>query len=96
MALYKMTEWESTCSHQWYCNDVSNLAHGSGEWYHAARACNLTPAAFIEMLVKDFHPDKIQYFKDKNVLVYSWNNQVDMRKLKNYVNKQARLNNYQI
>ena len=95
MAVYKMTEFQGS-SGMWYCNDMSNLAGGSGAWYNAARAWGLSPAAFIEMLIKDFHPDNISYSLDKNVLVYSWKSQVSMRAFKNRTNADARKHNFQI
>ena len=93
MTVFKMTEWQGS-SGMWYCNDVSNLAGGSGDWWNAARAWNLPPVKFIEMLIKDFHPDKISYSLDKNVLTYCWKSQVHMRSFKNACNRQARLHNY--
>ena len=93
MGLYKPTDFQGS-SGQWYCNDVSNLAGGSGNWWNAARAWGVSPAAFIEMLIKDFHPDKISYSLDKNVLVFSWNSQIDMRAFKNATAREARKRNF--
>lgn len=93
MAVFKMTEWQGS-SGIWYCNDVSNFANGSGNWWNAARAWNLSPAAFIEFLIKEFKPDIISYSQDKNVLVYGWKSQINMRIYKNATNKAARKNNY--
>lgn len=93
MGIFKLVEFQGN-SGMWYCSDPSNFAGGSGNWWNAARAWNLSPAAFIEMLIKDFHPDNISYSLDKNVLVYSWKSQVDMRAYKNATNRQARLHNY--
>jgi hypothetical protein len=93
--VYKMTEFQGS-SGLWYCNDVSNLAGGSGNWWNAARAWNLTPAAFIEKLIKDYKPDKISYSMDKNVLTFGWKSQVSMRLFKNHTNAQARKNNFNI
>lgn len=93
MAVYKMVEWEGS-SGMWYCNDTSNLVNGSGNWWNAARAWGLSPAAFIEMLIKDFQPDKISYSLDKNILIFGWKSQVKLRKYKNNLNRQARKVNY--
>lgn len=95
MAVFKLVEFQGS-SGMWYCSDPSNFANGSGNWWNAARAWNLSPAAFIEMLIKDFHPDNISYNKDKNVLVYSWKSQISMRHFKNACNAQARKNNFNI
>ena len=93
--IYKMVEWEGS-SGIWYCNDVSNLAGGSGNWWNAARAWNLTPADFIKLLITKYKPDIFSYSMDKNVLIYGWKNQNNMRVIKNACNAQARKNNFQI
>lgn len=94
MAVYKMTEWESTASGLWYCNDISNIGNGSGNWWNAARACNISPAAFIELLVTQFCPDYCFYNQEKNFLFWAWKDKESMRKFKNYINRKARENNY--
>lgn len=96
MAVYKMTEWQSTVTELWYCNDVSNISGGSGNWWNAARACNIPPAAFVEMLVSQFHPDYCSYSEEKNFLYWAWKDKESMRKFKNYINRKARENNFQI
>jgi len=94
MAVWKAVEWES--AGLWHCNDTSNLVNGSSNWVHQARIWQLSPAAFIEFLIKEYKPDYISYRLDKNILLFSWKNQIDMRKYKNKLNAQARKVNYQI
>ena len=95
MAVFKLVEFQGS-SGMWYCSDPSNFAGGSGNWWNVARAWNLTPAAFIEKLIKEYKPDNISYNEDKNVLVYSWKSQISMRNFKNQTNAAARRNNFQI
>lgn len=84
--LYKATEWQSA-SGKWFCNDIEELAGIGSLWWVPARMLNLTPAQYIEMLVKDFKPD---YLKFDKILIFSWNSQSNMRKYKNFINAEAR------
>jgi len=93
--LYKMTEWQSS-SGLWYCNCVDDLAHNSGVWYLPARILDLTPAAYIEYMIKNFKPDRIYADKESCFISFSWKNQADMRLWKNFINKKAREKNFQI
>lgn len=95
MAVWKASEWQSD-SGLWHCNDVSKLASGSSNWWHQARIWQLSPADFINFLIKEYKPDKIYYSLDKNILCFSWKSQVSMRTYKNKLNAQARKINYQI
>ena len=95
MGIFKLVEWESP-SGLWYCNDTSNLAGGSGDWWNCARACNLAPVDFIEMLIKEFKPDVFSYNPEKNVAVWAWKDKESMRRMKNSINRQARNNNFYI
>jgi len=93
--LFKMTEWQSA-SGNWYCGCVDNLAGDSGAWYLPARILNITPVAFIELLITKFKPDDVWYSKEKCILVYSWKSQTKMRAYKNWLNAEARKKNFQI
>ena len=88
----KYSSWQSPTGY-WYCNDTSNLAAGSGEWWIPARILGISPADFIELLVKDFKPDHISFNK---ILIFSWKDQSKMRAYKNWINAQARKVNFQI
>lgn len=87
--LLKYVEWNDGMGN-WLCNDTSDLCSIRALWWAPARMLNLSPAAFVEMLIRDFKPDKIQYFEEADVLVYSWKSQTAMRKYKNWLNAQAR------
>ena len=93
--LYKMTEWSSP-SGFWHCNCIDDLGHNSGVWYLPARILDLSPAAYIEYVIKNFKPDDIYANKEKCFISFSWKKQEDMRKFKNYINKKAREKNFQI
>ena len=92
--LYEVSEWQSTGSGLYYCNNVKDIAHGSGNWWIPARILNLTPAAFVEFLIKEYKPDKISYNEEKNFLYYAWTTPENCHKWKLYINKQARKVNY--
>lgn len=87
--LLKYSEWQGS-SGVWYCNDVEDLANGSGRWWIPARMLGLSLDKYVEMLIKDFKVDSILYSQEKDVLIYSWNKQADMRKFKNWLNAAAR------
>ena len=92
--IWKAEEWESESG--WHCNCVSNLVNGSSYWWHQARIWQLTPADFIEFLIKEYKPDNISYSVGPNLLIFSWREQNKMRIYKNRLNAQARKVNYQI
>ena len=83
--LLRFEEWR--CGERWHCNDVSDLAHDSGAWWHACRALNISPKDFVLLLINEFKCPHISFHN--GFLSYSWNNQADMRKFKNYINKKA-------
>ena len=91
--LLKYTEWQGA-SGQWYCNDTSDLSSPRSLWWAPARMLNISPADFVQLLIRDFHPDHIIYNQEQDVLIYSWNNINSMRKFKNWLNAQARKHNY--
>ena len=88
MHLLKYDEWKGVNS--WYCNDTSDLQSIGALWWAPARMLNISPADFVKLLIDQFHPDYILYSQEKDVLVYSWRKQEDMRKFKNWLNAQAR------
>ena len=91
--LLKYVEWQDA-SGSWLCNDTSDLCSIRAKWWAPARMLNSSPAEFVQLLIEQFHPDRIKYFQDTDVLVYSWKNINDMRKYKNWLNAQARKHNF--
>ena len=49
---------------------------------------------YVNLLITKFKPDNISYNQEKNVLIYSWKKQSDMRKFKNWLNAEARKKNF--
>lgn len=92
--ILKYSEWESESG--WHCNDLEDLAHGSAKWWLPARMMNLTPAAYLEWVIKNYKPDTIKYSDDCSLVYWSWKSQVAMRKFKNDMNAMARKSGYMI
>ena len=90
--LLKYVEWGEAGA--WYCNDTSDLCSIRAKWWAPARMLNISPAEYVQLLIDKFHPDRIKYFEEADVLVYSWRKQADMRIFKNWLNAQARKYNY--
>lgn len=91
--LYKSSEWESASG--WNCNCVDDLAGWAGLWYTPARILNISPAAFVELLITQYNA-KIYYNEKTCFVSYYWEKQDDMRKFKNFINRKAREVNFQI
>lgn len=66
--IYKTSEWQTAAG--WYVNDTSDLVGQAGLWYIPARLLNMTPAQYIEWLVKEYQPDRIIF---DEILIFSWN-----------------------
>ena len=94
MHLLRYNEWEQ--SGYWYCNDTKELAGSAGLWWIPARLLGITPAEYVELLIKRFKPDKIKYYQEQDVLIYAWKSQTAMRKFKNWLNAEARKKNFVI
>lgn len=90
--LLRYEEWGSSGS--WYCNDTSDLCSVRALWWAPARMLNISPAEYVQLLIERFHPDRIKYFEDRDVLIYSWKRLDDCRKFKNWLNVEARKRNF--
>ena len=95
MAVWQMKSWQSPTGY-FHCGCVDKLSENSNAWWIPARILNISPAAFVELLIKEYHPEKISYNKDKNLLLYSFKNELDMKKFMRMINAKARQINYQI
>jgi hypothetical protein len=91
--VYYCEEWE-TPTKRWHCGDVKDLANGSNLWWHPCNLLGATPADFVLLLVNEYNVSHITYNSKDNVLLYSWDNQADMRRFKNYINAKARQLNF--
>lgn len=87
--ILKFTEWQSA-SGQWYTNDTSDLAHGSGYWWHAPRMLGIEFTDYVLMLKEKFNVTNFHYNKDKNVLIWYWDNYADCHRFTLYINNQAK------
>lgn len=92
--LYKVSEWCSSSSGVWYCNDIEDLAGISSRWWTPARMLNMPLDEYVTMLIKEFKVDNISYNPEANVLVFSWKSREACRKYKNWINKKARECNF--
>lgn len=95
MAIYEAKIWEGQ-SGKWYCNDTRYIGRGSGEWHVPARILGISPAEFIQFLLDNFQPDYYYYDKDKNFFSYSWADQENCNKYKNYINRESRKKGFQV
>lgn len=86
--LLKLTEWESPTG--WHCGDTSDLANGSGYWWHIPRMLGIELSDYIFLLKDNFHATNFSYNKEKNVLLWHWKNYADCHKFVLYVNKKSR------
>lgn len=94
--ILKYSEFQDPVGNMWGCNDMSDLAHGSAYWYLPARMLNITPAEYLEWVITNFHPDKVNYTSDYSVIWWRWKDQDEERKFKNTINNLARQHNFMI
>lgn len=89
MMKIKLSEWQDEGGY-WHAADVSAVGQGSSEWWRVPRALGMDLAAYAELIITKYKPDKVKYFEDKCVLVCYWKSQAAMRKYKNEVNAMLR------
>lgn len=90
--IFKMEEWQD--NGKWVCGDVSALAAGSNTWWYVPALLNLTPVEYFYFLKDKFHASHFHYTTKYDVFLFSFDNLIDCRKFKNYVNKIAREKNF--
>lgn len=74
----------------WHCMNASDLANNSNAWWKFPRTMNMDLCDYIKLLINKFHVDQLEYLDSADVLLYSWRNQSDMRKFKNWANAEYR------
>lgn len=87
--LYKETVWKSG-SGRYFSGDVEDLAHGSGRWWIPCRVLKMAPVDFILLLKNEFNASNFSYNREKNMLLYSWEQEKDANKYKNWINSMAK------
>lgn len=92
MSVYKMTEWEQ--NGKWHCIDTSNFKAGSAMWWIPCRILGMTPAEFTQYLLDN--NANISWNPEIPLLLWSFDKQSDMRRVKNHINKVAREINFLI
>lgn len=92
--LWVAKEWSSP-SGRWHCNCTEKLSADSAAWFIPARILGWEPADYVEYVIKTFNPI-VHYSKEKCLVFFSWEDQIQMRKYKNWINAAARKVNYQI
>jgi hypothetical protein len=91
--IWKATEWQSATG-MWHCQCVDDFTKGSANWLHPVRILKMSPAEYVKMMVEKYHAI-VTYSEDFSFVGFQWKNQADMRKFKNFINKEARTVNYQ-
>lgn len=86
--LLKLVEWESPTG--WHCNDTSDLAHGSGNWWNIPRMLNISLIDYVLLLKNDFNATDFHYNINYNVLLWKWKTYSDCHKFTLFINKEAR------
>ena len=79
-----------------HVNDCTDLKSIRGLWWVPARMLGISPAEYVELLIVRFKVDKIKYFQEADVLIYSWNSLQKAREFKNWLNAEARKRNFMI
>lgn len=85
--LLKLTEWQGS-SGKWYAADVSDLAHGSGCWWHVPRMLNIELTDYVLLLKDKYHATNIKYDIESNMLFWDWTYQ-DCHKFLLFINREA-------
>ena len=89
--LLKFTVWEQ--NGKWHCNDVSDLGHGSGYWWHSARMLGISLTDYVLLLKDEFHAVNFS-FPNQKILLWDWQSYTDCSRFANFINKEARKRKY--
>lgn len=86
--ILKFSEWETATG--WRCNDVSDLANGSGYWWNVPRMLNMELTDYVLFLKEHFHATHFTYNIERNLLLWKWNSYNDCHKFTLFVNNEAK------
>lgn len=91
--LYRTSEWEQ--NGHFYVNDIAELGTScAGKWYVPARMLGMKLEDYILMLKNEFNAQRMKYFAENDVFVFSFDTLKEARAYKNWINKQARDKNF--
>ena len=93
--LYKLDEWQGNSGY-WFCECTSIASPNIVKWVVPARLLNMDPADFLKWLIDEYKPDMVHYNKDCSFVCWGWENQTQMRKYKNMINRIAREKHFMI
>ena len=91
--LYKVSQWQGG-SGKWYCNDITDLAGPSAKWWMPARMLGISLCDYILLLKNQFKVSEMIYNEERDVLIFSWDNQTDCHKYVLYINRESRKRNF--
>lgn len=83
--LFKASEWQGG-SGLYYVNDTTHMT----AWWVHPRVLGISPAAYVELLVKKYNVSNIKYFEESGFLYFGFRTLADARRYKNDINKKAR------
>ena len=86
--ILKFSEWESATG--WHCNDISDLANGSGNWWNVPRMLNMDLTDYVLLLKNEFNAIDFYYKPEFNVLLWKWSSYADCHRFVLFVNREAR------
>ena len=78
---------------EWHCN-YTKERRKVGLWFHPARILGIPADKYIELVIKEYNAEVYYHNEDCSLVFVQWNNQKDMRRFKNFINKKARERNY--
>ena len=89
--LLKLSEWEQ--NEKWHCNDVSDLGHGSGFWWHIPRMLGISLTDYVLLLKDKFHAVNFK-FPNQNILLWDWQSYTDCHNFVRFINNEAKKRKY--
>lgn len=91
--LFQLSSWQSP-SGKWYCNDVKGLNGYGGKWFTVMRLLDLSVEDYVNLLIK-YNAKDLEYYPITDILMFHFDKEKDVKAFCSYVNKQAKIKNYQ-
>lgn len=83
--ILKFSEWQGGAG-EWRAADTTNFT----PWWYAARMLGLPLTDYILLLKDKYHAEKFYYFKEKNLLIWSWEKYSDCHAFVLFINREAK------